>query len=140
VSTLASDPYTAAVEYARKRGAADGANAAGWYVQETIGGRVTGDPVAAARYILRGIEDGDSAVTDGFPFADLSGEWADSLTGTALYDAAIVNADDWTMTRPDWVAYWAGHDAFSDVCDAYSDAFSSAAEDAIASAARAILA
>ena len=138
--TLSNTPYDAAVEYARKRGAEDGASAAAWYVQDTIGGRVSGDPRKAAAYILRGIDDGDSAVTDGFPCADLSGEWADTLTGPQLIDDAIVNADDWTMTRADWVAYWADHDAFTDVCDAYETAFSDAAGDAIASAARAILA
>ena len=131
--------YDAAIKYAQDRGAADGRNAAEWYVQDTIGGRVSGDPVKAARYLLRGIEDGDSAVTDGFPFADLSGEWADSLTGPQLVESAIVNADDWTMSRADWIGYWAERDVSADICDAYEMAFSSAVEDAIASAARAIL-
>jgi hypothetical protein len=84
--------YDAALAYAAARGAGDGANAAGWYVQDTIGGRVSGDPTKAARYILRGIDDGDSAVTDGFPFADLSGQWADSLTGPQLVNDAWASA------------------------------------------------
>ena len=140
MSTLSSTPYDAAVEYARKRGADDGRNAAGWYIQDTIGGRVAGDPVKAAAYILRGIDDGDSAVTDGFPYADLSGEWADTLTGPQLVDDALsaagVAVDDETTgdasaERMDW---------FTDVCDAYETAFSDACTAAIETAAREILA
>lgn len=133
------DAFDRAIDYATKRGEEDGRNAAGWYVQDTIGGRASGDPVKAARYILRGIDNGDSAVTDGFPFADLSGEWADTLTGPQLVEDAIVNVDDWTMTREAWVAYWAAREPFTPICDAYEVAFSTAAQDEIERAALAIL-
>jgi hypothetical protein len=127
--------YDRALAYARTLGAEHGANAAEWYVQDTIGGRVSGDPVKAARYILRGIEDGDSAITDGFPFADLSGQWADTLTGPQLeadaLDAAGVHDGDGLAEDMEW---------FTDICDAYESAFSEATETAIATAARAILA
>lgn len=109
------DAYEQAIAYAAKRGAQDGANAAGWYLQDTLGGRATGDPVKAARYILRGIEDGDSAVTDGFPFAD-------------LMDAGVSDDSD------DWNAW------YTDICDAYENAYNTAAQDAIAQYARDILA
>lgn len=128
-------PYSAAIEYARKVGHDAGENAAAWYVQDTIGGRVSGDPVKAARYILRGIDDGDSAVTDGFPFADLSGEWADTLTGPQLFDDALRAAGVYDQDSGRDVS-----DGMTDICDAYEMAFSEAAEAAIAAAARAILA
>lgn len=124
------DKYAKAIEYAKANGAADGAGAAGWYVQDTIGGRVSGDPAKAARYLLRGIENGDSAITDGFPFADLSGEWADSLTGPELVVAAL-GADDETPEYSDW---------FSDICDAYEIAYSDAVANEIERSARYILA
>src|SRR6185295_3028760 len=121
-------------------GSAAGRNAAEWWLQDTIGGRVAPrvDRMAAGA-ILRGLEDGDPAVLDMLPRADLSGEWAGDLTGPQLYDAAIVNADDWTMTRPEWVAYWAEHDAFTDICDAYESAFDDAVSAEVGRAARAIL-
>ena len=94
--------YDQAIAYATERGAQDGANAAHWYLQDTLGGRVTGDPVKAARYILRGIDDGDSAVTDGFPFADLSGEWADSYSSNDLMmDAGVSDDSDAAYGDPD---------------------------------------
>ena len=136
------DAYDQAIAYAAKRGAQDGANAAGWYLQDTLGGRVTGDPVKAARYILRGIEDGDSAVTDGFPFADLSGEWADTLTGPELVHdalwAVLPASDDPSQDDATEDAFYA--DVFTDVCDAYENAYNTAAQDAIAQYARDILA
>jgi hypothetical protein len=129
------DPYGVAIAYARDLGTERGRNAAGWYVQDTIGGRVTGDPRKAAEYILRGIDDGDSAVTDGFPYADLSGEWAGTLTGPQLVDDAMATAfptvEGYDQERED--------DWFADICDAYETAFNQAAQDAIASAARDIL-
>ena len=134
--TAQDSAYAAAIAYAEKRGREDGTNAAGWYTQDTF----RDAPAYAAAYVLRGLEDGDPAVMDTLPHADLSGEWADSLTGPALVADAIVHADDWTMTRAEWVAYWEAHDPFTDVCDAYELAFDDAAADAIAAAAREVLA
>jgi hypothetical protein len=136
----APDPYDAAIRYATDLGAYHGRSAAGWYIQDTIGGRVSGDPVKAAEYILRGIEDGDSAVTDGFPFADLSGEWADSLTGPSLVieslnAAGVAHGEPDTTDLGDPMLAWD-----DDICGAYETAFDQAAESAIETAARDILA
>lgn len=121
--------YDAAIAYATERGRAAGVDAAGWYTQDAFGGRVTRGNEAAARRILRGIEDGDPAVVDGFPSADLSGEWADTLTGPELVseslEAAAIETDGDEAT--DW---------FTEICDAYEAAFSTAAEDEITRAAR----
>jgi hypothetical protein len=139
------DPYDAAVEYARKRGQDDGTNAAGWYVQDAFGGRVTHGADESARRILKGIEDGDSAVSDGFPYADLSALWADSLTGRQLMDDARYAAGLRHEDRHDLYAEpfrgsceacTFASDAFSDICDAYVMAFSDAVQDEIARAAR----
>lgn len=114
--------YDRAIAYAETLGAEHGRNAAGWYNIDTA---------PAAQAILRGIADGDPAVLDTLPHADLSGEWSDTLTGPALYrdacDAAgLVEADG-------------AYASFDGICDAYENAFATAAESAIAAAARAIL-
>lgn len=115
-----STPIDRAIAYATERGRADGLAAASWYEVPT------GSGINLAR-LIKGIDDGDPAILDTFPTADLSGEWADSLTGPALVEAAIVNADDWTMTRDEWTAYWSVLEPFNDICDAYEIAFSDAA-------------
>jgi hypothetical protein len=88
----------------------------------------------SARRILAGIEAGDSAVTDTFPSADLSGQWADTLTGPQLvadaWHAAGVNEDQLDALRAK------GEDGFSEICDTYEAAFSQAVEDEIARVAR----
>ena len=125
--------YDRAVAYAAERGRQDGGNAAGWYVQDAFGGRVTRGNDDAARRILAGIDAGDPAVLDTLPRADLSGQWADTLTGPALVADALDVADvarDRIGDRPEDAAW------FHDICDAYECAFADAAEDAIASAAR----
>lgn len=134
------DAYDAAIRYAAELGADHGRNAAGWYVQDTIGGRSSGDPVRAARYILRGIDGGDSAVTDGFPFANLSGEWADRLTGADLVQDALHAATTGPDAADDDPPADAAESWLSDVCHAYEAAFSAAVSAEIERAARAILA
>lgn len=136
--------FLMALQYARETGTAHGRAAASWYEIRDE---------ATARAILSGLEDGDPAILDTLPSADLSGEWADTLTGpqlvadawaeglcsdyravgmdhTAAYEAA---ADRYIVLRD------AGEDAFSELCDAFELAFSEAAEDAIARAARLML-
>jgi hypothetical protein len=139
--TWPADPYDRAIQYARERGARDGANAAGWYIQDTIGGRAR-DPRNAARAILAGIENGDAAILDGFPTADLSGEWADTLTGLDLVTAAAEHAGLSSETE-DEAAFEAFHafyeSAFVDICDAYAVVFDEASTDAIETAARDML-
>ena len=117
------EPYeTSAEAYARVTGDRDGGAAASWY---------TIDETNAAA-ILRGIEDGDPAVLDTFPFPDLSGQWADTLTGPQLVRDALEYAGE----DPDGDE---AQDAFGDICDAYEAAFSAAVEDYIGSIARAIV-
>lgn len=45
----------------------DGANAADWWAQDTVGGRTTGDVNSAARTLLAGIDDGEPRVLDLLP-------------------------------------------------------------------------
>jgi len=115
-------PLDAAISYAAETGRQHGIAAASWY-------DVNEENAAA---ILQGIEDGDPAVLDTFPFPDLSGQWADSLSGPQLVQNAIVNADDWSMTRAEWMAYWSDREADSEICDAYDMAFGDAVTDEIA--------
>jgi hypothetical protein len=125
--------FERAIAYATATGAQDGRSAAGWYAQDTYGGRVTRGAREAATAVLRGIADGDPAVLDGLPAPDLSGEWADTLTGPALVADALAAAG---LTRIDVPAadltgdpdatIAAAADWFTDVCDAYESAFSDA--------------
>lgn len=132
--------YDAAIAYATERGRQDGANAIDWQYLPG-GGRdhsSAADIRAWAERTLQGIEDGDPETLDTIPTADLSGQWADTLTGPELLADAVRAADmthDYPATDSDTAADW-----FTDVCDAYENAFDSAAQDAIASAARDILA
>lgn len=126
--------YDRAIAYARERGEQDGRNAAGWYSP------FYRDDTNHARRILRGIEDGDPAILTEFPQPDLSGQWADSLTGPELVADALsdagVNIDSADGERhSDKYVDW-----FSDICDAYETAFSQAVEDEIARVARDVLA
>lgn len=119
--------YDAAIEYARSLGAEHGHAAATWYFDGNT-------PADAYAPVLRGIEDGDPAILDTLPAPDLSGQWADSLTGPQLVRDALAAADidlsaDDSVTD-DSVAW------DNDICDAYEFAFSSAAEDEIARVAR----
>jgi hypothetical protein len=45
----------------------DGTNAAGWWAQDSVGGRATGDVAATARRVLAGIDEGDPLVLDTLP-------------------------------------------------------------------------
>lgn len=124
----ANDPaYDRAIAYAADLGATDGRAAAGWYFD----GNTSPDAYTA---VLAGIEDGDPAVLDTFPSADLSGQWADSLTGPALVRDALQSAgidlDSDDAVTDDSVAW------DNDICDAYESAFSTAVEDEIGRVAR----
>jgi hypothetical protein len=52
------------IAQAQKIGSEHGRNAAEWWQQDTLGGRVTGDVTPTARAILTGLEGGDPAVLD----------------------------------------------------------------------------
>ncbi|MEV6931597.1 hypothetical protein AB0M46_44885 [Dactylosporangium sp. NPDC051485] len=109
----------------RTVGVTDGADAAEWWIQDTIGGRTTGDPGPAARRILDGITDGDPAVLDTLPGTN-SG-WAASFAarhrGTSSGDHAAAAAG---LTGEQW----------QQAETAYHDGFDTALTDAIAAACR----
>lgn len=109
---MSDTQYAAAIEYARALGEEHGRNAASWIEYDQT------------PRLARLLDDGDPVVYDELPSADLSGEWAGALTGPDLYaealQAAGMDPDETNEDAPDW---------FTDVCDAYSDAFSLAVED-----------
>ena len=111
-----------ALEIAAQRGTADGKAAASWCYDGNT-------PREWYARILQGIADGDPMVEDMIPRADLSGEWADTLTGPQLVAESISEAHE-----PDDPDHYA--DSFSEICRAYEQAFSDAAQDEIARAAR----
>ncbi len=116
--------YAAAIAYATAEGTANGRAAASWYFDGN-----TSDATRAV--VLRGIEDGDPAVLDTFPAPDLSGQWADSLTGPQLVADALAAGMAGNSGAYDPAGEW--HD---DIYDAYETAYSEAVEDAIGEAAR----
>ncbi|MEV6931379.1 hypothetical protein AB0M46_43745 [Dactylosporangium sp. NPDC051485] len=109
----------------RTIGVTDGADAADWWIQDTIGGRTTGDPRPAARRVLAGITDGDPAVLDTLPGTN-SG-WAASFAarhrGTSAGDHAAAAAE---LTGEQW----------QQAQTAYLDGFDTTVADAIAAACR----
>jgi hypothetical protein len=115
--------FEIAIAFARDEGASDGKAAASWYFDGNT-------DTATYANVLRGIEDGDPAVTDTFPAPDLSGQWADGRTGPFLVKDAADAAHAATGHYPhtdEW---------FADICDAYETAFSEAVETEIARMAR----
>jgi hypothetical protein len=76
--------------------------------------------------IIRGYDDGDPEVSDMCP-SPLSGEWADSMTPTALMRACGVEPDD---------REWADTDVSGSLCDAYESAFTGAWWETVLKAAR----
>lgn len=125
------DPVTieAAIVKAREIGADHGRSAAGWWEQDAIGGRATGDVRPTARAVLQGLEDGDPQVLDAIPGPDLSGEWADGYSPRRLLDD--VGANDGDASFIDGLV--------SDLCDAYEKGFSETCEAAIVAACRLVL-
>jgi hypothetical protein len=114
--TTADGLYDQAIAYASQLGSEHGASAATWIAVEDD---------AAARRLLTGIEDGDPEVLDSLPSADLSGEWADGLTGPALVAETL--AEVGVVGEPsdehlDW---------FDDICSAYEMAYGTAVEHAV---------
>ena len=119
-SDTVADPYDRAIAYAADRGTEDGKSAASWYFDGNT------DRATYAR-VLQGIEDGDPEVLDDLPAPDLSGQWADTLTGPEIVQSAILAAglgddEETDSSLPDW---------FDAICSAYEDAFATAATDEI---------
>lgn len=103
-------------ELAWNIGVEHGRDAAAWYVQDSIGGRVSArDAIRTASRVLRGIEDGDPEILDSLPYPDLSGEWADGYTPRDLLHDVGGNDGD--------ASFW--QDLVSDLCDSYEDGFQS---------------
>lgn len=119
--TTTDTAYDRAIEYARETGAENGRAAASW----CFDGNTTRETYAA---VLKGIEAGDPEVLDTLPAADLSGEWADTLNGPALYRDACESAG---LVESD-----GAYQSFDEICDAYESAFSTAVMDELTRAAR----
>lgn len=108
-----------------------GENAAAWWQQDTIGGRVTRDTTAVARQVLQGIEDGDPAILDALPSLASAG-WPDNHTPADL-------ADDCLWPEPDLDdadAHQRWLEAQPSLRDAYEDGFDEGVHDAVAQACR----
>lgn len=142
---VAAAGHARAIAYAADRGRRDGTGAGEWFAQDAFGGRVTRGAAESAERILAGIADGDPAVTDGLPFADLSGETAGTLTGPALVDDARYAGGLQHSDRHDLYAETFREtcdacrftaDAFTDVCDAYESAYATAAAETVERLAR----
>jgi hypothetical protein len=119
----------AVIDYAADLGTEHGRNAAGWYGDGNTSPETW-------RAVLEGIESGDPVILDTLPQPDLSGQWADGLTGPQLVQDAILSAVDTDEDEAADAILERYDDAFTDICDAYEAAFSSAAEDEIARMAR----
>jgi hypothetical protein len=131
---IGSAEYQKAIDYAAARGARDGENASDSQYWPG-GGRDAANPAQIrqwARTTLAAMDEGNfDWYSDMLPSADLSGEWADTLTGPELVSDAVWRAygglwDD----RPELEQSCA--DWFSDICDAYETAFDQAATDYLA--------
>lgn len=98
-------------DLAKVEGHQRGQDAASWFFD----GNTSRETYAE---ILKGIQDGDPAVLDRLPSADLSGEWADSPTPQTLYDVLSMNE--------------AETERFGDeVCSAFEQAYGSAVQDVL---------
>jgi len=114
-----------------------GDNAASWWEQDAVGGRVAAVPAHdTARRVLRGLEDGDPAILEALPAPDLSGEWADGYTPDQL--AEECGLGPYPEDRPEVV--WQGWLALrEELCDVYENAFIDAATAAVVVACKGVL-
>lgn len=111
-----------AIRDAADIGREHGEAAAEWWHQDTLGGRASGDTLARARSIDRGLRDGDPLVLDALP-----GPRAD-------YGQPELEDDcDWPEPEPDdWAAHARWEAARPHIRDTYEDAFNSAVEEKVA--------
>jgi hypothetical protein len=113
-----------AVERAAELGSEHGRNSAEWWQQDSIGGRASGDVRETARLILSGLDEGDPAVLDALPAADLSGQWADGpVPRDILHECGT---DE-------------GSDTADEVLSAWEDGFNTAVQGFVERACRAVL-
>ncbi|XVV10908.1 hypothetical protein ACQP2X_39635 [Actinoplanes sp. CA-131856] len=115
--------WQATLQRLRDAAAEAGRHAAGWWEQDAIGGRATGDVRATAARVLAGIDDGDPAVLDLLPRLNDPGRREDDLSAAERYTAATGPAD----------TTWAVLDEprRDEATDAYRDAFDTTALDRI---------
>lgn len=88
--------------------------------------------MAAAKAVIAGIDDGDPMVIDGFPYCDLSGQWADGLmpreVAEEILDDAGIEIDD----NDDLDASW---NLFDELVDLYVQYYDESITDEIGRAA-----
>jgi hypothetical protein len=101
-------------------GRGDAINAAAWWQQDTIGGRATGDPPAAAGRVLAGLHDGDPQMIDTLP-----GAAVDDTRLRRLYEDSTTSGD------PPWHTLHNHHR--EQLLHTYLDAFYTTIQDAVAS-------
>lgn len=111
-TTLVEDAIKAAAELGKRHGE----SAADWIIQDSWGGRVTRGEKEAASAFLKGLENGDPAIMDGFNPPNLSGEYADDMTPQRLMDHCFRFEDDYAECA----------DYEDDICLSYEDAASEA--------------
>lgn len=97
---------------ARKLGTEHGHNAAGWYFDRT-------EPTREDYLkVLKGIEDVDPVIMDTFHGSPLSGEYADDMNPTRLFDEIEANEQQRIV-------------AGDEICEAYEHGFASSYENTI---------
>jgi len=79
---------------AYEEGVDTGRSAAGWYIQDTLGGRASGDTKETARMLRKQMDDGDPALYDSVQLPDLSGEYADGPTPRSLAEEYGIGEDN----------------------------------------------
>lgn len=103
-----------------------GQHSTGWWEQDTIGGRTSGDTTAIARQVLQGIEDGDPAILDALPSLHVTG-WPDGYTSADLAHDCLGPEPH----RGDTAAHQSWLDSQPGIRDAYEHGFDEGAHDAV---------
>ncbi|MEU8419354.1 DUF4314 domain-containing protein [Micromonospora sp. NPDC048835] len=114
--------WAAALQRMRAAGTEAGRTAAEWWAQDTIGARASGDTRLAARRVLAGIDEGDSAVLDALPRYTSVGDAVDTA-GWELFADATGDSTGWFGLRIQ---------QRDEAMAVYRDAFDTAATDRIA--------
>lgn len=114
-NTLLEDAIKAAAELGKRHGE----SAAGWIIQDSWGGRVTRGEKEAASAFLKGFENGDPAIMDGFNPPNLSGEYAGDMTieGLLAHSVDGYDSDAVDILEPE---------ESDEICAAYEDSASEA--------------
>ena len=118
------DPWQRVLDALHAAGADAGTTAADWWAQDTVGGRVSGDPAATARTVLAGIDDGDPLILDALPGCGPSAQDHEIPTEAELYtDAVPADAPDWDALDPQ---------SRAETLDAFGDGYHRAVQDRVA--------